>query len=291
MIFIGLDETEKLTEIEKYISGHDVDKVIIFSDEHFFLEDIPEDYRQIGYKETIMYRTFYPLLAEINDKTLLVMNEMMRDSNRSCLTYNCVAKFTNQTPHRLVFEYLPAIDSAEDFMILLDFNNSQRYKLQRLEDIDFEKEEIFCRRRELFMEHILCDLPDDAAEKYEKEKDRLFDNLGNKDPGTIPRNLHAWVGRYKVKELYPDLCYVARNSRFKKQNVTTYANVEADHDYILVDIQHSHKAMNDFFRRTKVENPLFISTGLKVDQYYLNEHNRWWKEVQRIYDKTGIYRS
>lgn len=290
MIFIGLTEEQKQREILRYAMEHDIKTIIVFSDEKFFMElpDFP-NIRQIGYKETIMYRTFYPLLAEIGDKHLLVMNEMMRDRNRSCLTYNCVAKYTNQTPHRLVFEWLPCMDSQTDMMILLDFNNSQQYKGRRMEEIDLCAEPIQCVRRDYRMEVRSIDIPDDAADRYGAEKERLFDTIGSKDPDTIPRQLHLWCGKLKAPYIEPGSRYVARNARFKRENVTTYPNVSVGVPYIMLDIQHSRKQMNDYFRMTQAERPVFLSTGLSVDRYYVDKHKEWVEEVKKLYAETGVY--
>lgn len=83
---------------------------------------------QYGWAESIMYRVFYPLLGRIDNSYLIIYNEFMRNKNRSSLEYNCVAKYSTQTEHRLVFEYFPIIDEIEDFMILADLDSGQAYK-------------------------------------------------------------------------------------------------------------------------------------------------------------------
>lgn len=290
MIFIGLTERQKQMEIIRYARENSIKKVIVFSPENFFmgLPDLP-DIRQIGYKETIMYRTFYPLLAEIDETYLLVMNEMMRDRNRSCLTYNCVAKYTNQTPHLMVFECVPCVDEAKDIMILLDFGNSQRYKGRGISDIDLKTESIVCVRHDYALTVEYVDLPEPARAQYEAEKNKLFDGIGNKDPDTIPRQLELFVGRWKAVGALPGRLYAARNSRFHRQDVVPFPDVETGNRYVWIDFQHSHKDTNDYFRRTGDERPTFISTGLPVDNYYMNEHERWRVEVEKIYAETGVY--
>ncbi len=288
MILIGLAEKQKQHEIVRYVSQHSIDNIIVFSDEHFFLHlpDLPH-IRQIGYRETIMYRTFYPLLEEIDGHTLLVYNEMMRDADRSCLTYNCCAKYSNQTPHTLVFEYLPIISEPDDLMILVDFDTAQRHKGFHWGEIDRAALDIRCVRRRFTMDVIEIPASEKMTAAYIKKRDSLFDNIGNKDPDTIPRNLHIWCGRYKT--LDPDKMYVARNARFKRKNVTTYANVTPGTDYIMVDIPHARKDVNDFLRRTGMTELRYISTGFGIDQYYISEFENWVKEVEKIYAQTGLY--
>ena len=293
MIRIGLSENQKIDEINEYLRNHNIRHTIIFSDEKFFLtylENINcQDVRQIGYKETIMYRTFYPLLEEIDDTYLLIMNECMRTQNRSELNYNCIAKYTNQTSHRIVFEYLPFIENKKDFMILLDFENSQKYKGFSIDDIDLDSEDVLCVHRTFQMNIINISLSDNIFDLYEAEKNKLFDSLGNKSPDTVPRQLHLWTGKYKKDLIKSNLLYVARNSRFKKPNITTYKNVEKGRQYILLDIPHRRLDFNDFLRKTEQETFEYISTGLSIDKVYINEFNEWKERLEKFYAKTGIY--
>lgn len=292
MIRIGLTEKQKQAEILKYIEAHKIKQVIVFSAEQFFMElpTPPCPIRQIGYKETIMYRTFYPLLEEIDENYLLVMNECMRTQNRSDLTYNCIAKYTNQTPHRLVFEYLPFIVEEKDFMILVDFSDSQRHKGRGFTDIDLSEINVSCVRRKFSMMSEAVVMPESATEEYEERKEKLFNEIGNKDPDTIPRNLHIWCGKFKVPFIDPLKQYVARNSRFKLQNVTTYKNVKPGYNYTLIDCPHRRLDMNDFLRRTGQTKLSFLSTGLKVDEYYLDSFNEWAQRLEGFYAKTGVYK-
>ena len=292
MIRIGLTNQQKIDVINQYLSKHNIKKIIIFSAEKFFMqvEGINcDDVRQIGYKETIMYRTFYPLLEEINDSYLLIMNEMMRTQKRNELNYNCVAKYTNQTSHRIVFEWLPFIDEEKDFMILLDYHNSQKYKGLSIYEIDLDAEDILCVQRKFKMEIIQAKLPNGVQELYQAEKENLFDNLGNKSPETIPRQLHLWTGTYKKDLIVPDRLYVARNARFKKPNVVTYKDVQKGKEYILLDIPHRRFDFNDFLRKTEQEEFYYISTGLSIDDIYISEFNEWEKRIEEFYAKTGIY--
>lgn len=292
MIYIGLNDEQKRSEIVRYAQSHGIKNVIVLSDEHFSLR-LPElpKIRQIGYKETIMYRTFYPLLEEIDNTCLIVCNEMMRDRNRNCLTYNCIAKYTNQTPHRLVFEYVPIVDERKDIMILLDFDTSQRHKGLGVADIRLQEQEIQCVRRKFYLDVRTLALPAGALGRYEAKKEALFDGLGNRDPDTIPRDLHVWTGQYKKPEIarHPERDYVARNQRFKLPNVVSYADAMPGKGYELVDLPLSRKAFNDFLRRTGQERFIYLSTGFKVDEVYIGAFRAWEKEVEDIYAQTGLY--
>ena len=292
MIRVGLKNQQKIDVINKYLSLNDIKKIIIFSAEKFFMETEGincGDIRQIGYQETIMYRTFYPLLEEINDSYLLIMNEMMRTQNRSELNYNCVAKYTNQTPHRIVFEWLPFINEEKDFMILLDYHNSQKHKGLSISEIDLDAEDVMCVPRKFKMNVIQAELPVGVQELYQVEKENLFNNLGNKSPDTIPRQLHIWTGKYKKDLIVSGKIYVARNARFKKPNVVTYKAVEIGQKYILLDIPHRRLDFNDFLRKTEQEEFDYISTGLSIDDVYISEFNEWERRLEDFYAKTGVY--
>lgn len=251
--------------------------------------DVP--IRQIGYKEIEMYRTFYPLLEEINEDYLLVANELMRDKNRNCLIYNCYARYTHQAEkHRMVFNYFPIISEKKDIMILIDFSNSQQHKGFGLKDIDLGEYDIQCVRKNIRLSVKNISLPDGASEEYEAEKERLFDELGNKDPDTVPRNLHVWTGKFKKPFLEDGESYIARNKRFNKKNVLAYKSAEVGKSYILVDIPCRRLEFNDFLRTTGQEKLQYLSTGFGVDKVYIKELEDWIKEVENIYAETGIYK-
>lgn len=291
MIRIGLSEEQKRKEIYKYVKENGIKKVIVFSPEKILM-DLPEldiPIRQIGHNEIIMYRTFYPLLEEIGKNHLLVANELMRDRNRSCLTYNCYAKYTNQTEHRMAFSYFPIISEKKDIMILIDFINSQRHKGIGISEIDLCEYDIQCVRKNLRLSVEDVPLPSSASEKYEEEKERLFNSLGNRDPNTIPRNLHVWTGRFKKPFLSDAEHYVARNKRFKRRNVTAYKDVQKKNRYTVIDMPCRRLEFNDFLRVSGMEDIKYLSTGFGVDNVYIGELESWIEEVKEIYAETGLY--
>lgn len=292
MIRIGLNEKQKQKEIQNYIKNNNIKNVIVFSPEKMFMElpklEVP--IRQIGYNEIIMYRTFYPLLEEIGKDYLLVANELMRDRNRNCLTYNCYAKYTNQTEHRIAFNYFPIISEKKDILILIDFINSQKHKGFGLQDIEIGEYDIQCIQKNIRLSVINIPLPENALEKYEAEKENLFDELGNKNPDTIPRNLHLWTGKFKKIFLDDSTAYIARNKRLKKKNIEVYKNALPGKKYILIDMPWRRLDFNDFLYITGQEELQYLSTNFGVDNVYINAFNNWIKEVKTIYAQTGIYK-
>lgn len=287
MIFIGLDMEQKQQEISRYVAEHGISKVFIFYPEQF-----PCSYpgsQQIEYKEIIMYRTFYPLLEEIGPDCLLVFHECLRTQNRSDLTYNCAHHYCNQTPHKLVFEHFPFIESMDDFMILLDLLNKGRYKGKAFDWSYVAEQEVEYHATHLKAEAIPVPVSPRAAAEYEIKKEELFANLGESDPDTIPRQLHVYAGKYKKGSIFPDHNYVARNDRFKLPNVTTYKSIAAGQEYIVIDFPHRRLDFCDFLKTSGQQRIEFLCTTLKVDRYYFNELLAWIARLEEFYDKTGLH--
>lgn len=290
MICIGLTNTEKQEVIKQYLQQHNIAKVIVFYPEVFPLTiETNIETRYVEYKDIIMYKVFYPLLEIIDEKTLLVFNECMRTQNRSELTYNCAHHYCNQTPHKIVFEYFPFIEQPQDFMILLDFINKGKYKGKSFSYDFIHDENVKIKPAYYTVQTIEVPITDKDRANYEKEKEKLFDNLGMKDPDTIPRQLHIWAGNLKKKYIEAQNMYVARNKRFNLPNVITYKDATRG-DYIVIDFPHNRIDFNDFLKKTGMKHIIFLNTGLKVDLYYLNELKAWIERLGEFYAKTGVHR-
>ena len=136
--------------------------------------------------------------------------------------------------------------------------------------------------------HIIdVDVPDNANDAYERERDKLFNTLGNKDPDTIPRQLHLWCGKWKKNSIIPEKKYLARNQRFKLSNVMTYKDA-IDADRVSIDLPHRRIELNDYLCKTYASKIIFLSTPFKVDKYYSSELIRWNDMVGDFCAKTGV---
>lgn len=292
MILIGLTEKQKQAEIVQYVEKHSIKSVIVFSPKRFYmplpdLGDVP--IRQIEYDEVIMYRTFYPLLEEIGQDHLLIVNEFMRTANRNDLTYNCLRHYLNQCGHQIIFEYFPIISKPADFMILLDFDTKSIYKGSGFKLEMLSESYVRCINHHITLQPQSVTLPGNAEEDYDQKKETLFANIGNRDPDIIPRELHLFCGKWKKPQILPELEYVARNARFKLPNVVTYPHIERDKSYILLDFQHRRLAMNDYLRLTGQSQLTFLSTGLSVDEYYIAEFSKWLERLEEFYAEASVY--
>jgi hypothetical protein len=291
MIRIGLNTEEKKQVINEYIKQNPGLKlIVIFTCEKFpaDLYDGPIETERYGYKDIIEYKPFYHLLEVIDDDCLLVFDECMRTQNRSDLTYNCAHHYCNQTSRKIVFEHFPFIEDYNDFMILLDLINKGKYKGKSFRDYFLIDEDIRIKQHHFAVNTIDIPVSELDRKRYEKKKESLFASLGNRDPDTIPRNLHIFTGDLKKPFIEPNKSYVARNSRFNLPNVITYKDVEQK-DYIIIDFPHRRLDFNDFLKRTGMHDIIFLNSTLKVDLYYLNELRAWVERLGEFYAKASIY--
>jgi hypothetical protein len=295
VIRIGLNAREKQAVIDNYLSNHNIRKVFVLYWERFKTEyRVPCEIEYVQYKDIIMYKFFYRLLEEIDNDCLIVVDELLRTQNRSELTYNCAHHYLNQTEHRIVFEYFPFIETKADFMILLDFINKGKYRGKGFDWEYLQEEDVLIKDNPIsfHVEHI--PITNKQREKYAQKKESLFDNLGMKDPDTIPRNLHVFVGNWKKAHIQPDLYYIARNSRFRLDRVATYQKPKLpprdDTTIYVLDFPHRRLDFNDYLKYTKATDVVFISTGLPVDNYYAGEFEKWLERRREFVVKAGVYR-
>lgn len=115
MIYIG-QYNDRAGIIRAYAEAHGLQKVVLFGD---MLEGLAGlNINAVPYNKVIKYEYYYKYLAFTDKQTLFVWNDCMLTKKRNCLEYNCIRHCAEQTPHRLIFNTMPLIDSCEDFMIL-----------------------------------------------------------------------------------------------------------------------------------------------------------------------------
>ena len=291
MIRIGLGSREKQKVVNEYLESHEIKKVYCFYLKRFpvkFKTDVDIEY--IEYADIEMYKYFYRLLEEIDAKSLIIMDECMRTQNRSELIYNCAHHYLNQTPHRIIFEFFPIIQSKQDFMILLDFEDKGRFRGKSFDYIFLQTEDIKIKPFKVKLETINVDISDKDKEKYEKKREQFFDNLGEKDPETVPRNLQLLAGDMKKKAITPDSLYVARNKRFKMDSVKTYEEVAKQGDYIVIDTPWRRLNFNDFLKTAKMNRVRYLSTVLPIDTVIITEFSKWKARLDAIYAQANLYK-
>ncbi len=289
MIRIGLNKRERQRELDNYLKANAIKKIFCFYYKRFpinFKTDIEIEY--IEYADIEMYKYFYRLLEEIDENSLIIINECMRTQNRSELIYNCAHHYLNQTPHKIIFEYFPIIEDKNDFMILLDFENKGKYKGKSFDYTFLHSEDIKIKPHRIKLDIINVEITNKDKENYEKKRDKLFDELGNKDPNTIPRNLQLFVGNMKKKAINNNLIYVARNKRFKLDNVKSYNEIDSKGEYVVIDTHYRRLNFNDFLKITKMKKIKYLSTILPIDNFIIEEFTKWKARVDSIYAKANL---
>ncbi|MGL5718038.1 MAG: hypothetical protein ACRCX2_33855 [Paraclostridium sp.] len=290
MIRIGLNYDEKSALMNDYISANNISKVYCFYFKKFKYDyNVDCDIEYIEYDDTEMYKYFYRLLEEINESSLIVIDEMVRTKDRNALKYNCMHHYLNQCGHKIIFEYIPIIDDSEDIMILLNFENKDKYKGKGFDFNYLAEEDIKIKPIHFKLNIEDVGHSDKELISYNKRRDVLFANLGNKDPDTIPRELQLVAGNYKKKIIVDDKLYIARNKRFKKDNVLSYNDDICKCDYTVLDFHYRKLDMNDFLKKSSITEINYVSTGLSIDRILIGDFYEWINRLEEIYAKTSLY--
>ena len=288
MIYIGLKDQAKRREIAAYATEYGIKSIYVFYPEKFPLP-YPEAARHVEYSEIIMYRTFYPLLEEIGPDSLLVFNEIMRTQNRSELTYNCAHHYCNQTPHKLVFQHFPFVEDRNDFMILLDLLDKVRFKGRPFDYALLHSEPVKVLPTRIKLKPINVEISSKDQQRYEIKRDKLFADLGEKDPDTVPRALQLFAGDLKKTAIEEGKLYVARNKRFKRDNVLSYDDISKRGDYTLIDTHWRRINMNDFLQVSGMTRVPYLSTVLPIDTHISNEFVKWTARLEAFYAQASLY--
>lgn len=281
MIRLGLNVEEKKQVIRNYCDSFGIRKVYFFTPRHFDF-DYGCDGESVMYDEIILYKVFYKLLKEIDSKSLIVINECLRTQNRSDLTYNCLRQYLNQTNHQIIFQYLPQIDEVDDFMILLDFDTKTRYKIQPFRKEMINSIDLVVKQINVSFNSVPVQTNIQTKAEYEKKKQNLFDNIGLRDPHTIPRNLYLIGGKDKVKTIDSNKVYIGRNNRFKLENLKTYSD-QLFEKRIIFELPHNFINFSDYLYLSQSGVSEVLTTELKVDKWYFSRYEEWAKRIKNGY--------
>lgn len=284
MIRIGYDATAKDALVSAYCREHGICKVFVLSPARF-APPVSIPHEMIDWPNIIEYQWYYRLLREVDRGTLVVVNECLRTQNRTDLAYNCIRLFLQQTGHRIIFQRLPVIDTAEDFMVLFDFDTRSRWKGSPYRPELFGETDI--RSRGVAPDFVAIPVETDrkTRDAYAREKRRLIDGIGLKDPHTIPRNLLLMAGKAKLVAVDPTRRYVGRNNRFKLPNFETYREAAGRGDRIAFESCHNFIDMSDFLAISRQVRVEMLVSDLKVDQWYFERYAQW---AERIRDVLSV---
>src|SRR5690606_4156168 len=199
------------------------------------------------------------------------------------LTYNCIRNFLNQTTHQLVFQRLPIIDTIEDFMVLFDFDTRSRWKRAPFSPDLLSEVQLHVAPLPINFWRLDVPTDDRTKEAYQREKQKLIDGIGLKDPHTIPRNLHLFAGKAKLKHVDTGLAYVGRNNRFRLSNLKTYDEAYGGEGWTIFEFCHRFIDFSDFLAQTDSREINALVSDLKVDEWYFERFRAWGRRLDDAY--------
>jgi len=281
MIYLGEDAAHKTTIIADYCRSHGITKIVLLTPEKFAFPLPGADV--VRWEEIIKYKFFYRLLREIDANTLVIVNECLRTQERPCLTYNCIRQYLNQTRHQLVFQYLPLIDTIEDFMILFDFDTQSRWKREAFQPDLLQEATIHTTRVPLDFQVRSIPADQKLQAAYQREKDKLFADIGLKDPHTIPRNLYLLSGKAKLAHVDPERQYIGRNNRFKLPNLRTFKEDAYSGEHVVFEFCHNFIDFVDFLSLSRQTRVNVLVADLKVDTWYFERYRSWLGRLNDAY--------
>lgn len=300
MFYLG--DWDKQKVITHYIENNDIRKVLVIHTKRLFTPyEIGVEHEFLEYSQTIMYKNYYRLLQWVDKRTLIIVDNCLVYRNRYQLEYNCINNYINQTPHRLVFSYLPFIEDKHDFMILLDFFNKNKYKSEPFVWEFLADVKTFIKPVHFNFTFTKVDVTEKEREKYEKQKEKLFAEIGMSDPITIPRNLAITAGDFRAdrmrnmgETIERDLFnwnvsltkkFLARNRRFKGLDITTYKDNELN---AILDFPLKRTELIDLMALTKQTDIEVITSDLSIDRYQQKDITEWVERLEEFYVKAAI---
>lgn len=275
MIGIGFDVARKLSTIDAYVAEHGIEHVVELSPRRFTLQLAGVDH--VEYASIIEYVHYYRLIQEVDANTLIIINECLRTQNRYDLTYNCIRRYLLQTNHVLVFQSAPLIDTIQDFGVLFDFVTKSRWKHKRFENLPLADAKVVLAPKNYGLEATIVEADARTRKRYTKAKRELIDNIGLRDPHTIPRNLHLFGGKTRAAAMCSGQTCVARNARFKSPHVVTYRTVSGPAD--VLDFPHNFTDYASFLALSGQDSVKAIVSDLPVDLWYLKRYQEWCKRA------------
>lgn len=281
MLRLGFKDLQKKEIVTEYCRLNNINKVYVFSPEKFRL-DVEWNGENINYKDIIMYKFYYRLIKDIGENDLIVVNECLRTQNRGDLTYNCIRQYLLQTKHQIIFQYLPQIDTFDDFMVLLDFDTRTKFKMQSFEKSMLKDVDLSFNQVNISFTPIDVKVSDKVKAQYENKKKKLFDQIGMKDPHTIPRNLYLIGGKSKLEKVESGKLYIGRNKRFKLGSIDTFRNLPTDHR-VVFEFEHNFINVSDYISKSYACELEVLKTDLKVDDWYFERYTNWSKRIKDGY--------
>lgn len=292
MIHLGLDGAAKDAAVTAYCAAHGVRRVVVFSPAKYRRPCSFPAHEHVEWAEIILYKFYYRLLQDVDGSTLLVVDECLRAQNRHDLTYNCLRLFANQTPHVLVFQYLPLIDAWDDFAVLFDLVTRSRWKREKVGGALLREARVRVEPVRLELRPVEVKVDDRTRAAYAREKEKLLAQVRGdpgKDPHVIPRNLLLVGGRAKLAHVDPTRAYLGRNDRFKLPNLETYREPSYPRaPYTVFELPHGFLDLVDVLALSRQASFDVLVADLKADRWYLERFRAWAERLREAYRTLGV---
>lgn len=282
MIYLGYDNEEKLNIIDNYMKNNDIENIYFITNDNLNIDtSCFKNIKNVIYKNIIRYAYYYRIIENTTKKTLIIINEILKDTNRYNLTYNCIRVFLNNTNHILIFNYLPIIYSREDFCSLIDFDTRTRFKYFKLKDIDLNLIDIKYKRIDLRLNKIMVPKRGFSYEDiYLSYKKKLFKEFDSKDVHVLPRKLQLFTSKIKTNYSNNEKCI----GRTKSKNIISFKSLPKE-KLKIIDLPFNMIDLINYLYISKINIIDVVSTGLKVDLWFENRVENFIKELNFIYDK------
>lgn len=286
MVYIGKQEDEKKHIIKSALSKSSITKVFILTTTDIDV-DIPVEYEVITFKELIQYAYYYRIIEETTKDVMIIINEPLFTSNRSDLTYNCIRIFLNSTKHILTFSYLPILNTAEDFAILLDFDTRSLYKGTKLNDFPIIEANINAIKYDFGFEFNVVETSEEDKLEYNIIRDKIIKQVDKKgqNPDVIPRNIQLSCAKFKKDHLTDYHSWLFRNDRYSLQNSSTFRNIRKFKEHIIFDIPFNNSDLVKFIRQTGQTKITFLISDLPIEQFFKDKMLNFLKELNYVYTK------
>jgi hypothetical protein len=283
MIYLGRTKPEKIKIIKELLSNNSFDKVYMLTHDRFSFE-IP-GVEVVTYKDLIQYAYYYRIIENTTSRSLIILNEILRDTNRNNLTFNCIRTFQNNTDNILIFNYLPIIENAEDFCALFDFETKTKYKYNDFENIPLHEASMDVLKVNIEFDFISVPLDLFFEEKYKIYKEKVFEKFDKKDPNVIPRDLQLFASKPKEKAIQSGKKYICRNSRIKGANIFTYRKAIVPGEYIVFDVPFNMIDFCDFLFESEQTRIPVLTSDLPVENYFNQKLINLKNNLDYVYSK------
>jgi hypothetical protein len=280
MIYLGYREKEKIDIINEYIKKNEIKDIYFITNDKFKLDIFFGNIKYVTYKDIIQYAYYYRIIENTTKNTLIILNEIHKDTNRYNLTYNCIRTFLNGTGNVLIFNYLPIIYDKEDFCSLIDFETQTRFKYLKLDKINLQGLDISYRQLNLRLNKIMVPTGLFDETLYIEHKKKIFDELNSKDIHTIPRKLQLFTSKIKTGIYTSENCI----SRTKRKNTVSFKSLPRE-KLKIIDLPFHMTDLINYICMAEIEQIDIISTGLKVDVWFENRVEKLIKELEYVYNK------